>query len=303
MTNNLKAMVLASFAADSLALGAHWIYDTGEIDGQIGRVDRLLKPPANTYHPTKDKGEFTHYGDQTLVLLESIAESDGFLLDSFAARWQDFLKGYNGYLDHATKETLEGFGSGKTPEKSGSTSTDLGGAARIAPLVYRYSDDLETLVDSAKAQTAMTHNQPQVIRSAEFLSRVTWHVLQGTAPTAAIEAVAEVGFKRGDFGALVSNGLESASRDTRQAILEFGQHCGTPAALPSVIHLVVRYENDLQTALVENVMAGGDSAARGMVVGMILGAFQGPAAIPAPWLSDLKYLASIESHLTQIDGS
>jgi len=303
MSDTLEAMVLASFAADSLALGAHWIYDTGEIDGQIGRVDQLFKPPANTFHPTKDKGEFTHYGDQTLVLLESIATSGGFQIDSFAASWQDFFKGYNGYFDHATKETLEGFEAGKGPDKSGSTSTDLGGAARIAPLVYRYADDLDGLIDCAVAQTAMTHNHSQVIRSAEFLARVTREVLNGKAPTGAIEAVAEEGFKRGDFGALVSQGLESAPKDTRQAVLGFGQHCGTPAALPAVIHLTVRYEEDLQTALIENVMAGGDSAARGMVVGMILGAYLGRAAIPEQWLSDLKSLSSIEAQLKQISGS
>ena len=302
MADNLKAMVLASFAADALALGAHWIYDTGEIDARIGRVDRLLKPPANTFHPTKDKGEFTHYGDQTMVLLESVAVSKGFQLESFAGSWRDFFKGYDGYFDHATKETLEGFDAGKGPDKSGSTSTDLGGAARIAPLVYRYADDLEALIDSAKAQTAMTHNHSQVIRSAEFLARVTWQVINGTAPTAAIEAVTNEGFKRGDFGAFVSRGLESASKDTREVILGFGQHCGTPAALPAVMHLVARYENDLQTALVENVMAGGDSAARGMVVGMILGAHLGMDAIPEQWISDLRNLRSIETHLKQMDA-
>lgn len=302
MTDNLKAMVLASFTADSLALGAHWIYDTGEIDARIGRVDQLLKPPANTFHPSKEKGEFTHYGDQTMVLLESIATSKGFQLEAFSESWREFFGGYDGYLDHATQETLEGFDAGKGPDKSGSTSTDLGGAARIAPLVYRYADDLDVLVDSAKTQTAMTHNHSQVIRSAEFLARVTWQVLRGSTPTEAIEAVTREGFKRGDFGAFISRGLESASKDTRQAILGFGQHCGTPAALPAVIHLMVRYEDDLQTALVENVMAGGDSAARGMVVGMILGAHLGTAAIPEPWLSDLRYRQRIEADLKQIDA-
>ncbi|CAB5082301.1 ADP-ribosylglycohydrolase family protein [Olavius algarvensis associated proteobacterium Delta 3] len=301
MTEKLSAMVLASFAADSLALGAHWIYDTGEIDGQIGRVDQLLKPPANTFHPSKQKGEFTHYGDQTMVLLESLATSRGFTLESFSGSWREFFEGYDGYFDHATKETLESFDAGKGPDKSGSTSTDLGGAARIAPLVYRYADDLDVLIDSAKAQTAMTHNHSQVIRSAEFLARVTWQVLRGSTPTAAIDTVTREGFKRGDFGAFVSRGLDSASKDTRQAILEFGQHCGTPAALPAVIHLMVRYEDDLQTALVENVMAGGDSAARGMVVGMILGAHLGTGAIPESWLSDLSHRERIEAHLKQID--
>jgi hypothetical protein len=33
MKQKTRAAVMASFAADSLALGAHWIYDTDRIDG------------------------------------------------------------------------------------------------------------------------------------------------------------------------------------------------------------------------------------------------------------------------------
>ena len=38
MTTPAKTMVLASLCADSLALGAHWIYDTKEIDDKIGAL-------------------------------------------------------------------------------------------------------------------------------------------------------------------------------------------------------------------------------------------------------------------------
>lgn len=93
MQKKAEAMVLASFAADALALGAHWIYDTAVIDNEIGRVDRLRKPAPDSFHDTKQAGEFTHYGDQALVLLSSIADCRGFDLDHFARSWQNLLMG------------------------------------------------------------------------------------------------------------------------------------------------------------------------------------------------------------------
>jgi ADP-ribosylglycohydrolase len=35
-------------------------------------------------------------------------------------------------------------------------------------------------------------------------------------------------------------------------------------------------------------MAGGDNAARGMMAGMVLGAYQGPRSLPSDWLSELR---------------
>jgi len=48
MSDRATAMILAMFAADSLALGAHWIYDTDLIDKRFGRVERYLKPDKNS---------------------------------------------------------------------------------------------------------------------------------------------------------------------------------------------------------------------------------------------------------------
>ena len=84
MSDRATAMILAMFAADSLALGAHWIYDTDLIDKRFGRVERYLKPDKNSYHEARALGEFTHYGDQTLCLLASLAENNGFSLQAFA---------------------------------------------------------------------------------------------------------------------------------------------------------------------------------------------------------------------------
>ncbi len=103
MTSKAKTMVLASFAADSLALGVHWIYDAARIASEYGRVESFLKPKENSYHSTKDMGEFTHYGDQQVVLLESLAAKKSFDLNDFSERWQNLFRNYKGYFDGPPK--------------------------------------------------------------------------------------------------------------------------------------------------------------------------------------------------------
>ena len=301
MREQRKAMVLGSFSADALALGVHWIYNTNVIDKKFGRVEIYLQPVRPTYHPTKMLGELTHYGDQTMILLESVSSRAGFDLDDFSQRWQSLFENYEGYVDKATKGTLENIESGKSPSQAGSESDDLAGASRIAPLLYAYGDDPEKLTASATSQTAFTHNNPQVIKSAMFFSKVTYQVLKGASPVAAIQSTKREEFKSDPIAEWIELGLQGLAQETRPAILELGQMCATQAAFPGVIHLIAKYETDLKQALVENVMAGGDSAARGLIVGMVLGAHLGMDAIPQKWLADMQAYPKIVELLSEID--
>ncbi len=301
MNNKAKAMVLASFVADALSLGVHWIYNTNVIDKKWGRVEEYIKPERPTYHPTKDLGELTHYGDQTLLLLKSIAGNSGFALDYFCNHWLEFFNSYEGYFDGATKTTLDNIAAGKSPADAGSNSDDLAGASRIAPLAFCYRNDLKKFIAAARAQTALTHNNRMVIETAEFFGRVAWLVLHGETPTAGIKHALEQGFDREPYAKWVTDGLNSVGSDTRQVMLEFGQMCEIEASFPCVVHLIARYEDNLKEGLIENAMAGGDSAGRGLIVGMILGAHLGIDAIQQKWLSELKSYKEIVELMDLID--
>ena len=300
MKDNGKTMVLASFVADSLALGVHWIYDTEQIEKDFGRVDTLLKPASDSFHPSKDKGEFTHYGDQAFVLLQSIAAKKGFDLDDFSTRWRDLFNDYDGYYDHATRDTLENFADGKSPEEAGSSSGDLSGASRVAPIVFCYRKDLKALVDAARAQTRMTHNHPLVVDSGEFFARVAWLVLGGMSPVPAMQEVANQVFENSPISGWVKEGIESLGRESVSAIRLFGQSCSHDEGFKGVVHLIAKYPDNLKEALIKSVMAGGDSAARGMIVGMILAAQLDVESLPENWRSGLKRESEILTLLNRI---
>lgn len=284
-------MVLASFAADSLALGTHWIYDTAKIDQQFGKITSLLPPHEGTYHPSKNLGDFTHYGDQSFHLLQHLATHVGhFDIAEYAREWQSFICQYQGYMDQATKETLKNLDAGRGPDSCGSNSTDLGGPARIAPLIYCYRENLDEMLAAVKAQTALTHCGPGVLDGSLFLARSCYSILHGTTPREAFgQALAQI-TDNPELVLRLRKCLEPAHIDTRQRVKEFGQMCSINAALPGAVYTVLKNEETLEEALVETVMAGGDSAARGMAVGMLLGAYHGRDKIPSHWLEKLtKY--------------
>ncbi len=300
MSETLRALVLGSFAGDALALGSHWIYDPHRIARDFGRTDTLTAPPPDSYHAGKQAGDFTHYGDQTLVLLESLAACRGFDLQDFARRWRALFQDYRGYRDGASRKTLERFEFGTGPENSGSTSVDLAGASRLAPLVYALHRQPEALVAAARAQTKMTHAATNVVDAAEFFARATLLALEGAAPRSALERAATATFATPDIPAWVRKGLASVEQDTVTALNALGPTCHVDEALPGVVHCIAKYPDAPQEAMVQCVMAGGDSSARVMLVAMVLLAWPengGLAALPQAWITGLRKGADIERHL------
>lgn len=293
MKDRINAMILGSFVADALSLGVHWVYNTNVIDRKFGRVDGYHEP-LTSFHRGKKAGEQTHYGDQMLVLMESVEKDSGFDLNQFAERWRGFFENYTGYFDQATKDTLQHLAEGRDGQTSGSNSDELAGASRIAPLCRIYAGDREHLVQAVRQQTAFTHNNSLVVEAAEMFARTTARVLGGATPLDALNEVVTNHFKESTIASLVEDGLDSVEFDTRQAVADFGQMCSVEAALPGTIHLLARYQDDFEAAMIENVMAGGDSSARGMTAAMILGAHLGMEAIPAPWLEGLALRERIE---------
>lgn len=291
MRNKVHTAILAAFVADSLALGVHWVYDQEVIAREYGRVTTLIKPSLTNYHPHKQAGDLTHYGDQMLLLLRHVLQVQGFEAHEFISTWQATMTTYTGYQDQATRQTLEALDAGQPALQAGSKSTDIAGAARLAPLLLLYRDPA-TLIHSARIQAQLTHNSPLVLGSAELLARACLLVMDDLPPTLALEQAAQ---DTGDLTLvdLVRQGLTYQDQDSLVAIKKWGQSCGVMAALPGAVQIVARHGQNLQQALEENTMAGGDNAARGMFIATLLGS-SGQAQIPDQWLGALHCKQEVE---------
>ena len=299
-----SGMLEATLAADSLALAPHWIYDQAELTAKFGRVTGLLEPPPGSYHAGKPLGAQTHYGDQVLVLMESLEATGGnFVMEDFARRWREFWRGSKAYCDHATKETLAHLDTGGGLTHAGSGSTELGGPGRIAPLLAALrAEETPTIVGAARAQTALTHASPVALDAAELIARTVLLLARGISiPTALRTTTADVEYRALPAADYFARAEEAAKLPVAQAVEKLGASCPLEKALPAVFAILLRHGDDLETALIENVNAGGDSAARGLVLGTFLGAAHGRRAVPARWTEGLQARAQIATFLAAME--
>jgi ADP-ribosylglycohydrolase len=253
------------------------------------------------FHAGKEAGDLTHYGDQAFELLISVSTGNEFDPDNFMSRWRAMFKGsYKDFLDEATVQTLEQFGECTSYTECVSRSSELGGASRIAPLLVVYHHKLDGLIDAAIEQTRLTHNDPMVMESAAFFAETVYEVIQGKTPAQAMESVIKNSSERyGHILDLIKSGLGSGDKPTKEALASFGSGNDVKEALPLTIHLIAKYENDFTKAITENIMLGGDSAARGMLIGMIVGAQTGMNGIPAGWFVGLRHHEELIGYINQ----
>ena len=292
LTNKQSGLLFGSYCADALSLGVHWIYDANELAQKHGRITHYKPPGTDSYHPHKQAGDQGHVGDQALCLLnfllkEKIWDPSGFM-DDWLGMWPD----YNDYIDGATKTTLANIQNQTDKTQGGSDSVEIAGPARIAPLIVFLSNSSENkVVKAAVEQTMLTHRSKEAEESAIFLAKAGYRLMHGANLLDTLNETAPAWAREKADGVLSENSVD--------AISKLGPACSISSALPSVLYLALKYEDDIENALTENAMAGGDNCARGLVLGMLLGAANGMTSIPNHWVENLKARTDLVDFLNQ----
>ena len=259
----------------------------------MGRYWRLHNNPITKYHGNKKAGDFTQYGDQMLWLLQSLAAKKTFILSDFGKLWVEKMKTYSGYIDHASEETLRNVEKGANWHTCGSDSKDFSAIGRMAPLLLVSGDDPAAFKTAVKSQTALTHNSESVTEAAGFFADLVSALLQGGDLEEQLQTLA-AGYSS-SIQKWVETGINSSSKKTSLSLKKFGQACSLSNGFPGVIHLITKYKNNYRLAMEENAWSGGDSAARGLLTGTILGLINGKEAIPEEWRKNLTVYREINS--------
>jgi ADP-ribosylglycohydrolase len=312
--DRLRGAVWGQFAGDAAALGTHWIYDLAELQQLYpGGVHGFEAPKEGHYHFGKQPGDQTHYGDGALVLLESLAKQGKFDERAFGRRFVEIFRPgtYSGYIDKATKGTIENFqefvksnSADDFDFQHGADDDQLAAASRLAALTVRYSNDSQ-LLTMVERTTRVCQNNYQTVAYMKFNALLLSELLDGRDVHPALHRAEEqIAVVEPQLSQEITRQTREALEQTRNAVIEatlsFGQACPLPKSFPSSIHVLLKHPNDFESAIVATLRAGGDSAGRASMVGAWLGAHLGIAAIPKAWRLRLSHADRISTATEKI---
>ena len=247
-----------------------------------------------------------------------------------------------GYLNGGLRRTLEALAAHRGAPPTGDARKRLAAnvncliaATHWFPLLAlrsTYAGDEAALVRDATESVFLSHNNHDPIAAAGFLARAAHRlVFRGERDLAAVleAAAAETGdafisARLAEARAKVAEARDASTPLAQQgrftddtAItslarlwdvgksepIKVGKASPTEGALPAALYFALRYEDSLERALVANADCGGDSAARAMVIGMLLGGLHGEAAVPARWAEGLRVRDKAERLWAQLEAS
>lgn len=276
--DKIEKIIKLSFVADTYSLGAHWVYEEEQLKNLSINWEELNAPGA-MWHKGKKAGDFTHIGDQAYWLYEFLQDKKKFIPLDYLTYWQNKMSSYEGYVDGASRETLENIKAGKM---SGSNSHDFSVIGRI-PSLLLVSNNEDDFMQNVEAFVKLSHDNENVIEVAKFFAKTLLHVKNSSDIQALLLELSQ------EFSEYVKTGLkdgiDSKDKDTFQTIRDFGPACDIDEGFRGIIHLLVTYHDDLKELLIQNAKAGGDSSSRSMITASIIAASREVDELPKSWFN------------------
>ncbi len=294
-------MIWGALVADAAALGTHWIYNLEDLKAKYpDGIKGFEAPLPGHYHAGKQPGDQTHYGDAALVLLETVAQSGSFdpvaFGESFVTRMDP--QNYSGYLDSATRGTLETYRQWAETHpgeafdfQQGADDDQLASITSIAPVVALTLSDPQW-VDTLTAATRVRQNNARAVAYVITHARILRELLQGIDLHSALHRVEEEAAKDPNFGLELKRRFSDAFArkhlSPEEATGQLGQSCPLISSFPSALAVAIQNPEDFADTILRVIRSGGDNAGRAAIVGAWLGASLGQDAIPAAWIERLS---------------
>jgi hypothetical protein len=230
------------------------------------KTDKLL---TETYYEKEPENGLTHYGYQIRILAEYISGKT-FDFEEFKRLWIRNMSEYSGYIDEASRKSLEYYESGYL---FGYESEELGGAARIGALISLVKNR-ESALENALEQVQVTHTSYKSLLITEFLVKFLYRISEtGNIKESALFITESFRNEEKKYEYLKKVYLWAAEfTEPDQKIKESAtENFSEEDEFPVIMYICMKY-NSFDEARHADIRIKGDFAVRGIILGMIFGA-------------------------------
>ena len=306
---------------DALAMPVHWYYNRQALNADYGRVTDYLMPRnphpdsilwRSTYSAPNSKGEILHdqgrywgqrgihyhqflkAGENTLnvklcrLLIESINHISTYDADDFLKRYIAFMTTpgthKDTYIEECHRNFFANYARGLPPRRCGVNEKHIGGIVGIIPIVAFYARQPDRARRAALEHLALTHRGFKMETAAKLVIDLLLKLFNGVPLKSAILEEIEV-----QSNPLLGHPFVKLLDEPDHRVIgpRFSTACYVEDSIPAVVYLALKYHDDPETALIVNTNLGGDNAARGSVLGALLGAAHGLEKFPDRWIRGL----------------
>jgi len=256
------------------------------------------EPPSCPYYKYPS-GASSPYGDQAMVLLRSIAAAGELQPTHFETSLAEFAREYPlrtppGRLDNATKQFAKNVAEGRRWPHCGAEDSQAISLTKVALLACRYTG--AELRDKCEAATRVHQNNDDAVLYALASAALLERAILGSSPREALQGAAPLMHE--SARRCVSRAQQAAAQPLAELLTQLGselfadsEHAemmGRSAALPCAFIAPCRSllsDSTYTNVVRENMVGGGDSCVRAMLLGAVAAAAGGLDSIPVSWRS------------------
>ncbi len=184
-----------------------------------------------------------------------------------------------------------------SPPASGAHDAQLPAIAKLPALVARLAQAEDAIfADAVASAVRTTSDHPE----AAAFGMVSARMMQAAVLTGDLEAVIAAARTHGtaQTNALLDDALSRKGQDNRAVTAHFGMACDLTYGVPSALHNLATAA-DYASAVRANIMAGGDTCGRAILLGGVMGALHG---VPSEWSGQLTHGAEVAAGLDALLG-
>lgn len=256
---------------------------------------------GSEHHKLKP-GQYSDDTQMSLMVAESLIDNHGFNPTDLAARYVDWIvsKRARGY-GKTTLLAVQNLINGKSYAESGIPgSYGNGTAMRAAPFGVYFRDDLKTLIEVCKVDSAITHVSEESEAGSLAIALTTAYAMNDDTEgllTKLWEILPESKVRTAIYS--LDSLLDNPHITAEQALRVIGTKADVRQTVPAALYCFLKFKvfgNAVEAA----IRAGGDTDTTAAIVGGMIGARDGTMDMFGKWIDgveDSQTLVKLDSQL------